>query len=102
MVTVTQAASDFNRWLARKHASSKISGIHYKINFRELPRLIDEFRMQNYPTVSATDLPEVSEIESAIRSAWGMKSRESRKTRAQVALRKKFEDEEAARQLRLL
>ncbi len=101
MITAEHAAHDFATWLARKHAQSQNAGTTFKLNFARLPALINEFRIENYPTNPATELPEVHEIEATVRRLWAAKSAESRRKRTEAKHRAEQLAAEAERQFKL-
>jgi hypothetical protein len=101
VVTADQASRDFNIWLARKHAQSGKSGTTFEMNFAKLGALIDQFRTEYYPSLSQDDLPEVSEIETEVRTRWGIKRHKSRLKRKDAEHLRAKRADEAARQLDL-
>jgi hypothetical protein len=101
VITAELSAHDFATWLARKHAQSERAGTVFKLNFARLPALINEFRLEHYPTNTAAQLPEVHEIEAAVRKFWAAKSAESRRNHAEAKRRAKQLAAEAERQYRL-
>ncbi|MBA3789032.1 hypothetical protein H0X32_01395 [Patescibacteria group bacterium] len=77
-MTPEKVADDFNRYLARKHASAGQAHISYKLNFAQLTTEINTFRITNYQNVSARELPEVTDIEKAVRAKLGLKAQGTR------------------------